>query len=235
MTTEHRGVAGPYTSYDGLPVLHATEVTQGPARRGRGRLARTTVQTCVVHLLRNSFRYAARQDWDKIARVLKPVSTAATEEAALDRFAEFADAWGRKYPAIVRLWENAWEEFTPLRVLRVAGVDSEVGFPFAAPHRLFVPFLEGLKGPGPVSPVRREALRVACGLADGPPPDRFLVGLATLTMVAETTKQRTRHQPRQVAPCVSTGGGAWSRSCPDPWLRPLSAVSGAVPRCGGRP
>ncbi|OKJ07648.1 hypothetical protein AMK21_32115 [Streptomyces sp. CB00316] len=35
------------------------------------------------------------------------------QEAALDRFAEFADAWGRKYPAIVRLWENAWEEFTP--------------------------------------------------------------------------------------------------------------------------
>lgn len=74
---------------------------------------RTVVQTCVVHLLRNSFRYAARQDWDKIAKVLKPVYTAATEEAALDRFAEFADAWGKKYPAIVRLWENAWEEFTP--------------------------------------------------------------------------------------------------------------------------
>ncbi|WP_030760336.1 IS256 family transposase [Streptomyces griseus] len=71
------------------------------------------VQTCVVHLLRNSFRYAARQDWDKIAKLLKPVCTAATEEAALERFAEFADAWGRKYPAIVRLWENAWEEFTP--------------------------------------------------------------------------------------------------------------------------
>lgn len=74
---------------------------------------RTTVQTCVVHLLRNSFRYAARQDWDKIAKLLKPVYTAATEEAALERFAEFADAWGKKYPAIVRLWENAWEEFTP--------------------------------------------------------------------------------------------------------------------------
>ncbi|MEU6547932.1 IS256 family transposase [Streptomyces sp. NPDC046859] len=74
---------------------------------------RTIVQTCVVHLLRNSFRYAARQDWDKIARVLKPVYTAPAEEAALERFAEFADAWGKKYPAIVRLWENAWEEFTP--------------------------------------------------------------------------------------------------------------------------
>lgn len=74
---------------------------------------RTIVQTCVVHLLRNSFRYAARQDWDKIARLLKPVYTAPTEEAALERFAEFADAWGRKYPAIVKLRENAWEEFTP--------------------------------------------------------------------------------------------------------------------------
>ncbi|MFE9491276.1 IS256 family transposase [Streptomyces sp. NPDC006641] len=74
---------------------------------------RTTVQTCVVHLLRNSFRYAARQDWDKIAKVLKPVYTAATEEAALERFAEFADTWGKKYPAIARLRENAWEEFTP--------------------------------------------------------------------------------------------------------------------------
>ncbi|WP_251016525.1 IS256 family transposase [Streptomyces sp. ISL-99] len=74
---------------------------------------RTIVQTCVVHLLRNSFRYAARQDRDKIAKLLKPVCTAPTEEAALDRFAEFADAWGRKYPAIVKLWENAWEEFTP--------------------------------------------------------------------------------------------------------------------------
>jgi transposase-like protein len=74
---------------------------------------KTIVQTCVVHLLRNSFRYAARQDWDKIAKLLKPVHTAPTEEAALERFAEFADAWGRKYPAIVKLWENAWEEFTP--------------------------------------------------------------------------------------------------------------------------
>ncbi|EST33778.1 hypothetical protein M878_12085 [Streptomyces roseochromogenus subsp. oscitans DS 12.976] len=74
---------------------------------------RTIVQTCVVHLLRNSFRYAARQDWDKIAKLLKPVYTAQTEEAALDRFAGFADAWGGKYPAIVKLWENAWEEFTP--------------------------------------------------------------------------------------------------------------------------
>lgn len=53
---------------------------------------RTTVQTCLIHQLRNSFRYAARQDWDKIAKLLKPTYTAPTEEAALERFAEFADA-----------------------------------------------------------------------------------------------------------------------------------------------
>ena len=71
------------------------------------------VQTCIVHLLRNSFRYAARQDWDKIAKALRPVYTAATESAAMERWLEFAESWGTKYPAIVRLWENAWAEFVP--------------------------------------------------------------------------------------------------------------------------
>ncbi len=43
---------------------------------------KTVVQTCVVHLLRASFRYAGRQDWGKIAKALKPVYTAPTEDAA---------------------------------------------------------------------------------------------------------------------------------------------------------
>jgi putative transposase len=73
----------------------------------------TIVQTCIVHLLRNSFRYASRKDWDAIAKALKPVYTAPTEAAALERFLEFSEAWGERYPAIVRLWENAWSEFVP--------------------------------------------------------------------------------------------------------------------------
>nr|SBP01079.1 Mobile element protein [Nonomuraea gerenzanensis] len=64
-------------------------------------------------MLRASFRYAARQHWDAIARALKPVYTAPTEAAALERFLEFAEAWGGKYPAIVKLWEDAWAEFVP--------------------------------------------------------------------------------------------------------------------------
>jgi putative transposase len=73
----------------------------------------TITQTCVVHLLRNSFRYAGRQHWDAIAKALKPVYTAPTEAAARERFGEFAETWGARYPAIVRLWDNAWAEFVP--------------------------------------------------------------------------------------------------------------------------
>jgi putative transposase len=64
-------------------------------------------------LLRNSFKYASRKDWTAIAKALKPVYTAPTEQAALDRFAEFAAMWETKYPAIVRLWTNAWAEMVP--------------------------------------------------------------------------------------------------------------------------
>src|SRR5215472_7460560 len=70
-------------------------------------------QTCIVHLLRNSFRYASKRDWDAIAKALKPVYTAPSESAALDAFAEFSGQWEARYPAIVKLWENAWAEFTP--------------------------------------------------------------------------------------------------------------------------
>jgi transposase-like protein len=70
-------------------------------------------QTCIVHLLRASFRYASRKDWSAIARDLRPVYQAPTEQAALDRFADFAKTWEARYPAIVRLWTNAWAEFVP--------------------------------------------------------------------------------------------------------------------------
>ena len=73
----------------------------------------TIVQNCVVHLLRASFRYASRRDWSAIARDLKPIYTAPTEAAALERLADFAGTWEAKYPAIVKLWESSWAEFVP--------------------------------------------------------------------------------------------------------------------------
>jgi putative transposase len=73
----------------------------------------TTVQACLLHLIRNTFRYASRRDWDTIGKQLRPIYTAPTADAAADRFAEFAERWGGQYPAIVKLWQSAWAEFIP--------------------------------------------------------------------------------------------------------------------------
>ena len=56
--------------------------------------SRAVVQTCVIHLLRNTFRYASRKYWDQIAKDIRPVYTAATEAAAKERFIEFTAKWG---------------------------------------------------------------------------------------------------------------------------------------------
>jgi putative transposase len=74
---------------------------------------RAITQTCVIHLLGNSFRYASKRDWAAIAKDLKLVYTAAGESAALEAFVVFGEKWEKRYPAIIKLWENAWAEFVP--------------------------------------------------------------------------------------------------------------------------
>src|SRR6266516_1384642 len=66
-----------------------------------------------IHLLRNTYKYASKAHWGELAKDLKPVYTAPSEQAALDAFAEFSSKWERKYPAIIRLWTNAWPEMVP--------------------------------------------------------------------------------------------------------------------------
>jgi putative transposase len=73
----------------------------------------TTVQACILHLLRNTFGYASRRDWAELAKDLRPVYTAPNAEMAGVRFDEFADKWAGRYPAITSLWRAAWTEFTP--------------------------------------------------------------------------------------------------------------------------
>jgi transposase-like protein len=73
----------------------------------------TTVQTCIIHLIRNTFRLASRRDWDALKRDLKPIYTAVNAAAARAALDHLTEAWGKKYAAIIRLWENAWEEFIP--------------------------------------------------------------------------------------------------------------------------
>jgi putative transposase len=72
-----------------------------------------TVQTCVVHLVRNSLRYASKKNWPAIARQLRAIYTAPTVGAAEAQFAEFSETWKPIYPAIIQSWEQAWNEFVP--------------------------------------------------------------------------------------------------------------------------
>jgi putative transposase len=71
------------------------------------------VQACIVHLIRNTFHLASKRDWDALKRDVRPVYTAVNAEAARAALDELAEKWGKRYGAIVRLWENAWNEFIP--------------------------------------------------------------------------------------------------------------------------
>src|SRR5680860_926368 len=73
----------------------------------------TTVQTCIIHLIRNTFRLASKRDWDALKRDVKPIYTAPSPTAARAALDELTEKWGTQYGAIIRLWENAWEEFIP--------------------------------------------------------------------------------------------------------------------------
>ncbi|GAA1747678.1 IS256 family transposase [Luedemannella helvata] len=74
----------------------------------------TIVQTCVVHLIRNSLKYASYTDRKKLATALRPLYTAVNADAAESALLELADSpLGRKYKAAIAVWERAWERFTP--------------------------------------------------------------------------------------------------------------------------
>ncbi len=71
------------------------------------------VQTCIIHLIRNTFRLTSRKYWDEIKRDLKPIYTAVNAAGARAAFDDLAEKWGPRYPAVIRLWDNAWSEFIP--------------------------------------------------------------------------------------------------------------------------
>lgn len=71
------------------------------------------VQLCVVHLVRASLRYASKKYWPAITKQLKLIYTAPNADAAETEFSDFCAEWEGKYPAMIRLWRNNWENFTP--------------------------------------------------------------------------------------------------------------------------
>ena len=71
------------------------------------------VQLCVVHLIRASLRYASRKYWVPLAKDLRLIYTAPDQAAAAVALETFADAWGERYPAIIKRWRGHWSEFVP--------------------------------------------------------------------------------------------------------------------------
>jgi putative transposase len=74
----------------------------------------TVVQTCIVHLIRNSMAFVSWKDRKAIMPDLKAIYRAETAEAAQDRLSEFEARWGAKYPAVGQSWRRAWEHVIPL-------------------------------------------------------------------------------------------------------------------------
>jgi len=74
----------------------------------------TTLQTCIVHLIRNSLDFASWKDRKALATAIKPIYTAANAEAAEAALNEFeAGAWGPKFPTVVSAWRRAWDKVIP--------------------------------------------------------------------------------------------------------------------------
>jgi transposase-like protein len=125
----------------------------------------TIVQTCLIHLIRNTFRLTSRKYWDEIKRDIKPIYTAVNAAAARAAFDELAAKWGGRYPAVIRLWDNAWAEFIPfldydLEIRRVLSTTDEIvkrGWVFWV--------ASGRRGPGRRVQYARRRASLRCAVA----------------------------------------------------------------------
>lgn len=74
----------------------------------------TTLQTCIVHLIRNSLDFASWKDRKALAAAIKPIYTAVSAEAAESELNAFeAGPWGQRFPTVVSAWRRAWDKVIP--------------------------------------------------------------------------------------------------------------------------
>jgi putative transposase len=86
---------------------------QGFPEAIEGVFPKTTVQTCIVHLIRASLRYVPRRDYDVVTKDLRAIYTAIDSDRALHALDAFEAKWGQKLPPVVRAWRDAWEYVIP--------------------------------------------------------------------------------------------------------------------------
>src|SRR6202167_1329045 len=73
----------------------------------------TTIQTCIVHLIRHSLKYVPRKHYEQVTKDLRPIYTAIDADAALLALEAFDEKWGEQLPVIGKAWRSAWEHVTP--------------------------------------------------------------------------------------------------------------------------
>jgi transposase-like protein len=73
----------------------------------------TTIQTCIVHLIRHSLKYVPRKQYEQVTKDLRPIYTAVNADQALVELEAFEEKWGQQLPVIGQAWRNAWEHVTP--------------------------------------------------------------------------------------------------------------------------
>jgi putative transposase len=73
----------------------------------------TTVQTCIVHLIRHSLRYVPRRQYDQVVKDLRPIYTAVDADAAAAALEAFEEKWGQQLSPVVKAWRDAWEYVIP--------------------------------------------------------------------------------------------------------------------------
>jgi len=73
----------------------------------------TTVQTCIVHLIRHSLKYVPRRQYEQVAKDLRPIYTSIDADTAMQALETFEEKWGHQLPVIGQAWRAAWEHVTP--------------------------------------------------------------------------------------------------------------------------
>jgi len=121
----------------------------------------TTIQTCIVHLIRHSLKYVPRRQYDAVVRDLKPIYTAVDADHALTALDVFDEKWGAQLPVIVKAWRDAWEHVIPF-----------MAFPDEV-RRVIYTTDENVKGRVPLI-VRGGRARLACGRGRPPSEEQGL-------------------------------------------------------------
>jgi len=95
-------------------LIAVTDGLKGMAEALAAVFPATTLQTCIVHLIRNSLDYASWKDRKELAKAIRPIYTAVSAEAALAELDAFErSTWGHKFPTVVAAWRRAWDKVIP--------------------------------------------------------------------------------------------------------------------------